>query len=123
MTEKQQVFNTDKELYAGVVKKDKAAFSFLFDKYAKGIFGVIYSITGDAVLSEEILQRAFCMFWNFPGRYEPAKQRLFSWMVKTAGGLAHQSLKMREIQNQPSNNYVDHSKDLINLGPDSGKNT
>ncbi|MES2678999.1 MAG: sigma factor [Bacteroidota bacterium] len=108
-------FATDAGLIAGIMRKEKIALSLLYDKYAPTIFAVIYGITGDRMISETLLARCFCAFWETAGNFNPRGPGLLSWMLRTAGGLARESLRTLENEIQEENKYVNDSKELINL--------
>jgi len=107
----QQNPNQEQNLILAIVKKDKVAFLLLYDKYAKSVFSVLCGITGDENLSEELLQRAFCLFWSSASDYQPSKQRLFTWMILIAGKLAKESSELRETKIQKTINYVTDSEE------------
>lgn len=99
-------YNSDEHIIKAIIKKDPAAISQLYDKYASALFGLIYSVTGDQMLSEEILLRSFCIFWESAANYQPLKQKLFTWMLGISGELAKESLNLRGKQIQTPKNYV-----------------
>ena len=112
---KVQQFSTETELIAGIIDKEKSAFCFLYDKYATPIFGVIYGITADKILSEELLVRSFCIFWETARNFKPRGSRILASMLRIAGTLARESIELPDSKIREENKYVNDSKELINL--------
>ncbi len=115
LNKKTNDFSNDAGLIAGIVRKEKMAFSFLYDQYAASLFAVIYGITGDRLLSEALLTKCFCVFWETAGNYDPQGPGLLAWMLRSAGALARESAQASENEIRDRKNYVNDSKELINL--------
>lgn len=62
--------------------------SVIYDNYSHALFGVIYRLIGDKALSEEILQSVFIKIWEKSELFDPAKGRLFTWMLQIARNTA-----------------------------------
>ena len=56
----------------------------LYDMYGASLYGVIFRIITDVMLSEDVLQETFIRVWQSFALYDPAKGRLFTWMVNIA---------------------------------------
>ncbi|CAM4126299.1 RNA polymerase sigma factor, sigma-70 family [Pedobacter westerhofensis] len=63
---------------------DKEVYTRLYNKYAPAVLGVLSRMVGDKALAEECTNDAFCLIWSKRKDYDPAKERLFTWMIKIA---------------------------------------
>ena len=63
---------------------DNKGFSYLYDRYAGALYGVILSIVDDAEMGADILQEVFVKIWRNIDRYDTEKGRLFTWMFNIA---------------------------------------
>jgi len=105
-------FQSDADLLSAIASKQKEALSCVYDRYSGPLFGVIYSITGDKTLSEQLLIRCFQLLWESAAGFKPGLQRLLPWLAKIAGTLAKEN-RSSEIHERLK--IVDESKDLIHL--------
>lgn len=75
--------------------KDQKAFSYLYDNYSQALFGVINAILNDHEESEDVLQKAFLKIWTNFSSYDPAKGRLYTWMLNISRNLAIDATRSR----------------------------
>lgn len=64
-----------------------------YNIYAPALFGSILRIAGEQTAAENILQQTFIELWNNKQTYKPFKERIFTWMFKTARKLALKSIR------------------------------
>ena len=64
MSTERTIILTDNELITGIKNGRQDHFALLYDKYAAVLLDVISRITGDPVLSEELLKSVFVTAWN-----------------------------------------------------------
>ena len=76
------------------------AFNILYDSYAPALFSAIIRITGEQAVAANILQQTFIELWNNKQAYIPLKERIFTWMFKTARKLAIENLRRQSGLNQ-----------------------
>ncbi len=88
------------ELVSLLKYKDSQAFSYLYDNYCAAILGVIYRMTENTELSEDILQEAFIKIWNNFDNYDSSKGKLFTWMLNIARNLTIDNLRSKSYKNQ-----------------------
>lgn len=69
------------ELFKRVQRGDKAAFAQVYDAYSEALFGLCVSILGSEEEAADALQDACVKIWKNAGRFDPAKARLFTWML------------------------------------------
>ena len=103
---------SEPELITQLKLKDSLAFSYLYDNYAAAIFGVIYRMTQNNELSEDILQESFIKIWNNFDNYDSSKGKLFTWMLNLARNLTIDNLRSSSYKKQQKilgdENYVNH---------------
>jgi len=99
------------ELVNALHQREAFVLGYLYDHYAAALFGVIVRIVRDEHLSEDVLQETFVRIWANSASYDPAKGRLFTWMMNIARNLAidrtRSSMYLQRKQNQDITEYVD----------------
>lgn len=91
--------------------RNEKAFAYLYDNYSAALYGVIHSIISDHETANDILQDVFVNIWRKIDLYDPAKGRLFTWMLNIARNAAIDKLRSRSfrdgLKNQPISENVD----------------
>lgn len=80
--------------------RNTAAFSYLYDNYSGALNGVIANLVSDQILAEDILQESFLKIWNNFEQYNPAKGRLFTWMLNLTRNLTIDTLRSKGYKKQ-----------------------
>lgn len=83
-----QSMESEAELLSALKSGKEEALHFVIDKYARAAAGVIFRIVQSAELTEELLKETFVQIWNEAGSYDPAKGRVFTWIISVARKLA-----------------------------------
>ncbi|MEO5967112.1 MAG: sigma-70 family RNA polymerase sigma factor [Ferruginibacter sp.] len=91
---------SEEELIVLLGNKDKDAFSYLYDNYSGALNGVLFKITEDRELSEDLLQDAFIKIWKNFSSYDSTKGRLFTWMINITRNLAIDMMRSKGYKNQ-----------------------
>ena len=107
-----QKYNED-ELVLLLQRQDQQAFSYLYDNYAPALNGVIFRLAEDKALSEDILQEAFVKIWNNFSSYDPAKGRLFTWMMNLTRNLTIDTLRSKGYKKQSKTSGDENSVNNI----------
>lgn len=106
---------SEDELVALLKIKDPQAFSYLYDNYSAALNGVIFRMTQDQELSEDILQETFVKIWNNFSYYDPSKGKLFTWMINLTRNLSIDTLRSKGYKKQQKissdENSVSYVKD------------
>ena len=110
---------TEDDLVSRLFRKDKSAFSYLYDNYAPALYGVIFRIVQEEEAAQDILQEAFVKIWSNFQQYDKTKGRLFTWIVNLARNLAIDATRSKSFKNQQKNLGLDNIVSFI----DSNKNT
>ena len=109
----------EEELVSRLFRKDKNAFSYLYDNYAPALYGVIFRIVQEEETAQDILQEAFVKIWNNFQQYDKTKGRLFTWIINLARNLAIDATRSKSFKNQQKNLGLDNIVSFI----DSNKST
>jgi RNA polymerase sigma-70 factor, ECF subfamily len=75
----------DRELVARIAAGDTAALAEVYRRYSCLVLGLARRVTGDQALAEDVTQEVFVYLWDQPGRFDPSRGTLRSWL----GVLAH----------------------------------
>ena len=74
----------DSELLGRVVRRDKEAFSLLYDRWAPVLFNFCVRILRDVGDAEEVLQDVFVQVWKDAHRFDPARGSAKTWLFTIA---------------------------------------
>jgi RNA polymerase sigma-70 factor (ECF subfamily) len=83
-----------REMQAG----SESAFATFYDRFAAGLFSMIYCILHDQRESEDVLQESFVQMWKKITSYNPARSSLFTWAVMISRHKAIDRLRARQRQ-------------------------
>ncbi len=88
--------------------KDKIAFEYLYDHYSGALFGVVSRVIQKEEVAEEVLQDVFLKIWDKIESYDPAKGKLFTWMLNLARNLAIDKTRSKEISKEGKTIGIDN---------------
>ncbi len=88
-------FYEEAELVFFLKQKDERVFSYLYDNYSKGLYLVICKIVGDQHHAEDVLQEVFVKVWSRIDQYDPAKGRIYTWMINVARNAAVDAMRSK----------------------------
>ncbi|MFN0048584.1 MAG: RNA polymerase sigma factor [Cytophagales bacterium] len=72
---------TEEELVSKLKKRDKTAFSALYDSYSDALYGIILKIVRTDPPAEDVMQEAFVKIWRKIDDFNPEKGTIFTWML------------------------------------------
>jgi RNA polymerase sigma-70 factor (ECF subfamily) len=90
----------DADLAARMKTGDEGAFAIFYDRFAPGVFSMIYTILRDQKESEDVLQEAFLQMWKRTATYDSARSSLFTWAVMISRHKAIDRLRARQRQSR-----------------------
>ncbi len=90
------------------------AFSYLYDHYSAALFGIVSRIVPEEEAAQDILQESFLKIWNHFGSYDPAKGRLFTWMVNIARNMSIDHTRSKAFKSTRKNQSLSDSVNKIN---------
>ena len=85
----------DEGLLAGVAQGDNQAMVSFVRRYQKRVFGLAYSMLGDAGAAEEVAQEAFIRVWRHAPVFDPRRGSVTSWVLTITRNLTIDALRMR----------------------------
>jgi RNA polymerase sigma-70 factor, ECF subfamily len=88
----------DAELARQMSNGDERAFAAFYDRFAPGLFSLIYAILHDQKESEDVLQEAFVQMWKRSASYDAGRSGLFTWAVMISRHKAIDRLRSRQRQ-------------------------
>ena len=90
----------DAELGRRMSNGDEDAFATFYDRFAPGLFSLIYGILRDQKESEDVLQEAFVQMWKRIATYDARRSSLFTWAVMISRHKAIDRLRTRQRQSR-----------------------
>jgi RNA polymerase sigma-70 factor (ECF subfamily) len=90
----------DAELARQMSNGDERAFVTFYDRFAPGLFSMIYVILRDQKESEDVLQEAFVQMWKRTATYDASRSSLFTWAVMISRHKAIDRLRSRQRQSR-----------------------
>lgn len=89
---------SEQDLIARLRVPEEAAITQLYEMYAAALYGVILRIVKQEEVAEDVLQECFVKIWSSFSSYDPAKGRLFTWLVNIARNLAIDKIRSRQYR-------------------------
>jgi RNA polymerase sigma-70 factor, ECF subfamily len=69
------------QLLARIARRDRQAFSQLYDRYSGILYATIFRVLNNADESNDVLQEVFVQIWDRAGAYDPALGKPFTWAM------------------------------------------
>jgi RNA polymerase sigma-70 factor, ECF subfamily len=86
------VTHADHELLARVAGGDTEAFTILYGRYERPVFGVLFRLAGRRALAEEWLQETFPRVWRAAATHDPSRGAVRSWIFAIALNTARRQM-------------------------------
>jgi RNA polymerase sigma-70 factor (ECF subfamily) len=87
----------DAELLQRLRRGDAAAFKEMVDQFSDELFGLAYSLTGNAADAEDVLQQTFLGAFRRIGAFE-GRSSIKTWLVRIVANQASKSRRSRRIR-------------------------
>lgn len=100
---------TEGNLIAQLKARDKAALSYLYDKYGAALYGTAMRIIQDEEVTREVVQDIFLKIWDKIGQYDTKKGRLFTWMLNMTRNAAIDKIRSKEIKRSAKTDPMENS--------------
>ncbi len=113
---------TEQELVSLLKDRDSKAFGYLYDNYSGALNTIILQILNDVELANDVLQEVFINIWKRIESYDPAKGRLFTWMLNIARNASIDLLRSKNYQNSQKNRSLSDNVDVFVRGQTSEMN-
>jgi RNA polymerase sigma-70 factor (ECF subfamily) len=86
---------SDEGLLAGMAVGEQAAAVTFVRRYQKRVFGLAYSMVGDAGVAEDVAQEAMIRVWKHAPVFDPRRGSVASWVLTITRNLAIDALRLR----------------------------
>jgi RNA polymerase sigma-70 factor (ECF subfamily) len=96
---------------------DEDAFARFYDRFAPGLFSMIFAILHDQKESEDVLQEAFLQMWKRSATYDAARSGLFTWATMIARHKAIDRLRSRQRQARLGEAVANETDDFATSAP------
>jgi RNA polymerase sigma-70 factor (ECF subfamily) len=98
---------TEAELIKSLRRKDQSALDYLYDHYSGALYGVIVRILKQDDIAEEVLQDVFFRVWERIDQYDPARGKLFTWMINIARNQAIDKTRSAEYNKSKKTSTIE----------------
>lgn len=98
-----QINYTEQDLILKLKERNDQAYSYLYDNYSAVLYSIILKILRETELANDVLQEVFINIWRKIESYDPAKGRLFTWMLNIARNASIDMLRSKDYQNSQKN--------------------
>ena len=108
----------DAELVRQMNSGDDHAFATFYDRFAPGLFSMIYAILRDQKEAEDVLQEAFVQMWKRTASYDAKRSSLFTWAVMISRHKAIDRLRSRQRQSHLAEAIAKEPEKITASAPD-----
>jgi RNA polymerase sigma-70 factor (ECF subfamily) len=105
-----------------LTRGDARALEHLYERHSRGVYSLALRLLADSPAAEEVVQETFLKLWRQPTSYQPARGRLFPWLLGVAHHHAVDLLRRRQLEQRhrvtaaPSTNGDGLTELLDNIG-------
>lgn len=71
----------DAEILEAMTRGDARALERLYDRFGRSAYGLARRICVDPSVAEEVVQEVFLAVWKEPGRFDPSRGAVSSWLL------------------------------------------
>ena len=107
---------TEAELVAGLKAQRNEAYRYLYLHYRGAVYNIITQIISNSETANDVLQEVFVTVWKNIDKYDPAKGRLFTWLLKLTRNAAINQTRVKNYKVNHQNVSLDNS---VNIGEES----
>jgi RNA polymerase sigma factor (sigma-70 family) len=90
-------------------QNDQQAISYIYDKYAASLYGIVLKIVPSEAIAEDVLQESFVKVWKRGSTYDPSKGTLFTWLLNITRNTAIDKLRSAGYRKQEKIQTIDAS--------------
>ncbi len=105
---------SEETLISLLKKKERTAINYLYDNYSKVLYGVIFNGINNEEVAEDLLQEVFIKIWKNIESYDPARGRLYTWMINIARNSSIDYQRSKQNKKDIKNQSIDNSLNDIN---------
>jgi RNA polymerase sigma-70 factor (ECF subfamily) len=89
---------SDAGLAAAVARQDGRALAEIYRRHGGAVWSLARRVLRDDHLAEEVCQTVFCDLWVNPGRFDPERGSLRSWLLAQAHGRSVDTVRSEEAR-------------------------
>lgn len=86
---------SDDALLAAVALEKRDAAAVFVRRFQRRVFGLAFTMTGDAALADDVAQVAFERAWRHAGTYDARRASVATWLLTITRNLAIDSMRIR----------------------------
>ncbi len=86
---------TEGELILLLKQKSRQGFDYLYKQYSGALYGIVRKVIADEQTAQDVLQEVFVKIWNNIDKFDPAKGRLYTWMLNLARNASIDKLRSK----------------------------
>ena len=94
-------------------ERNEKAFGYLYDNYSGALYGIVNSIVIDKEIANDVLQNVFVNIWRKIESYDPAKGRLFTWMLNIARNAAIDKVRSKGYKDSMRNISIENDENVF----------
>lgn len=99
----------DSQIISLLQSDPRRAVEAILNRYGAALQGVILKIVGSKEVAEDILQDACIKVWKNADSYDPAKGKLFTWLLNIARNTALDKARTGKFQRQRTSQMLDQT--------------
>ncbi len=90
----------DTALLERISRGNREAFSLLYDRYSRIVFGIALQLLGDRETAEEVTQDVFTSVWRNVRSYRADRSKVATWISRIARNRAIDELRRRGVRRE-----------------------
>lgn len=94
---------TEPQLIAGLKSSDSTAWDYLYTMYKGALLHIILQIINDEEIAADVLQETFITVWKNIDKYDPAKGKLFTWLLRLTRNASINKTRSKVFKSQSKN--------------------
>jgi RNA polymerase sigma-70 factor (ECF subfamily) len=95
-----------------IAQGNQDAFTELYDKTNRMVYGLALRILGELSVAEEILFEVYLQVWRTAKNFDPNRGRVSSWLVSITRSRAIDALRARKARGENMSQSLDEISDL-----------
>ena len=88
----------DAALVDAIARGDARALETIYERHSRGVYSMALRLLSDGPAAEEVVQETFLKLWRQPSAYQPARGRLFPWLLGVAHHHTVDLLRRRQLE-------------------------
>jgi RNA polymerase sigma-70 factor (ECF subfamily) len=108
--------NEQQQLLHRIARGDRAAFTAVYREWKGPIYRFAWHMSGSVPIAEEVMQETFVSLMDKPGRFDPSKGNLGSYLFGIARNLLLK--RMRDERSRDTSELTGEENEVASTGPD-----